>query len=198
MSSTYTYKNPHLTKQDQNYCEKSAIVYQSDFAILNNRKVYAIIEESDRSVRGYAKVPNGYITYKAKQQDDTFILKKSIKVTPPDVGTISDIDMLSKYTIFKSRGCEDQIPKFSVNSCLKNLEKIKNHYYDNNIKNLMYLYIYLLINIDVTNYYFESNHENRAHEGVYYMNKPAPKAWLADIFDLYNLLVVYIQVFNTL
>lgn len=95
---------------------------------------YDVVEEDDHS-----------LTYQiiAGKNMDSIILNKDNS----EYMTNIELDLLTQYTIYKDRKCEQLKPYFARNLILNHLKNKYNEMYKINYKSLLMLYVYLRVNL---------------------------------------------------
>ena len=184
---------------DQKYCEMASTIYDDD---LNAKQVVNIVENlnkvlyyQDADNLTYAvlekqeSVPPQFVqlSYKMTKRDDYY--KLSIKKLKESQDLkVFDVDIMSKYQIMKSRGCEDQIKDFSKQNTLKFLLQTFTDYFNpDEMSDILYLYIYLHSNLTLLNY------PTSLSRRKFNMYKLPKASLLQEIYDMYNLLYVHLN-----
>jgi hypothetical protein len=176
--------NKQLYQNDKEYCHIASHIYNSDMKLIENQENTITFYDDNHT---YSAILNKNIVYKLKQVNEFIVLKitKKTKI----LNSIIDVDVMSKYKIFKSRGCEDMIENYSKNNTLSQLLKTFKNYFNPDVMiDMLYLYIYLHANCVLLGIYdFEYTRKK------YNMNKLPGKNFLQEIYDMYNVLYVKIN-----
>lgn len=172
----------YTEQQNTNYCKISSFIYDDDMKSIdgNNTIKYYLYEDI------YYAVVNNKIVYKLRQVDDYLHLSIHDKVEELD--NVIDVDMMSKYKILKSRGCEDMIENYAKDNTKSLLLKtFKNYFKPDTLFDILYLYIYLHSNCFLLGY------EKLPTNQKFNMNKLPKNTLLQEIYDMYNVLYVHVD-----
>ena len=177
-----------ISKQftDQTYCDMASHIYNDDMNRIaeNNNHVlyykdadnltYAVLQYNDKETFKMIKENNYYMISTESIEDEALVL--------------FDVDIMSKYNLMKSRGCEDYSPYFSKDKTLGFLLKTFKDYFNPDImSDILYLYIYLYTNLLLLNYTPKKLYTK------FNMTKLPKKSLLQEIYDMYNLLYVHLN-----
>lgn len=172
---------------DNEYCIKAAFIYHDDMIYaknqMNNKVIYYYNENYD--VQATLTLNDNVYSYIISNVDDDIELSM---IDDQEIGELSDIDIISKYKILKNRGCEDNVPDYAKDNTLKLLLKtFENKFNPDNMHDCLYLYMYLYTNCVLLGY------EVPVVNKKYKRDELPPQILLNDIYDMYNLLFVYLN-----
>ncbi len=164
---------------DQSYCQKAGFIYHDDMNIIDGVKYYI---EDDLP---YAIMNN--LQYQIIKEDQYYkIIESNVDVK----NNVIDIDIMSKYKIMKSRGCEDMIKDYSKNKTIEFLLKTFTDYFNPDVmKDIVFLYLYLYTCLIVLNYQPKLITKFNG-------DKLPKKSVLNEIYNMYNLLYVHITILD--
>ncbi len=180
------------------YCDQAAHIYNDDMNIQGDNllflkddkssynHIFYYKDEEDYTV-AIIKQETNYITYHMTKEDEYY--KLSIKPIKVEINEpIVDIDIMSKYQIMKSRGCEDVVKDFSKKNTIRFLLKTFTDFFNPDMmSDIVYLYIYLHSNLILLNYTVPKPFK------IFKMTKLPKQEVLDQIYDMYNLLYVHIN-----
>lgn len=173
---------------DNEYCKKAAFIYDDDMIYIRNQQENKVLfYYNDMYDMQATIILNGItINYIIKHVNDDITLTITDE---QEIGEMIDIDIISKYKILKNRGCEDNVPFYAKDNTIKLLLKtFENRFNPDNIQDCMYLYMYLYTNCVMLGY------EEPTINQVLKRDALPPQKFLDTIYDMYNLLYVYINV----
>ena len=181
---------------DKTYCDMAGYIYNDDMIQIVNSDVKDVfsthvIYYKDADDLTFATLVNDTIeiNYQMIKEDEYYkLVMKSFDNMENESYTLFDVDIMSKYNIMKSRGCEDNLKLFSKNKTLEFLSQTFKDYFNPDImSDIVYLYIYLHSNLVLLNY-----SPNKPFK-KFNMTKLPKKALLQEIYDMYNLLYVHLN-----
>lgn len=180
--------NKQLYSDNKEYCQLASHIYNSDMLSIKDQNNTILYYDYNQIYYAIIKKNDYYIVYKLKQVNEYLVLTIHKKL-PENLNNIMDVDIMSKFKIFKSRGCEDVIDNYSkINTSNQLLKTFKNYFNPEVMHDLLYLYIYLHSNCVLL------DHEIIKYERKKYnMNKLPKKKLLQEIYDMYNILYVLIN-----
>lgn len=172
---------------DNDYCKKAAFIYHDDMIyaknLLDNKVLYYYSEDYD--MQATITLNGVSISYIIEDVNDDIVLSMTDE---QEIGEMIDIDIISKYKILKNRGCEDNVPFYAKDNALALLLKtFENKFNPDNMHDCMYLYMYLYTNCVMLGY------EESVVSKIFKRDALPPKKFLDDIYNMYNLLYVYIN-----
>ena len=180
---------------DKTYCDMAGVIYNDDLVNAtkhnqhiiyykdNDNLTYARLYKSNGETPGVGAIN---ISYQMTKKDKYYRIRtKSFE----DYDLIlEDIDVMSKYNIMKTRGCEDTIENFSKIKTMDFLLKtFKDSFNPDMMSDMIYLYIYLYSNLTLLNYPLSKMITR------FDMTKLPSDSLLEEIYDMYNLLYVHLN-----
>lgn len=177
------------------YCQFASQIYQDDMNFVkNNYNQYVLYYyNNDYDYEAYFLMNNVSYVYKIQLVDNYYILTIKNKIDDYYKQLI-DIDLTSQYLILKNRGCEDVQKDFSKLNILKKLLNVFTTYFNpDDMKDLLYLYVFLHSNCVLLKY------DEPITTPLYFkIHKLPKKDFLNDIYDLYNTLYVHFDLLKDL
>lgn len=187
-SSTKRSLNRASYATDKEYCKKAAFIYHDDMVYVNDKFTDKVIYYYNDNYDIQATLTSNGVKYNyiIEQHNDNVVLSMTDQ---GEVGEMIDVDIMSKYKVLKNRGCEDNVPYYAKNNVIDLLLKtFVNKFNPDNMQDCLYLYMYLYTN-SVLIGYDEPIIKNKSYKN----DKLPPKSLLDDIYNLYNLLYVYLN-----
>ena len=172
---------------DKTYCDLAAHIYNDDMnRIVENKNHVVYYNDAENLTYAILQKEDYQLTIKMIKEDNYYTL--SYEKFEDENLVLFDIDMISKYNLMKNRGCEDDLPYFSKNKTLDFLLKTFKDYFNPDImSDIVYLYIYLYTNLILLNYPTKKLFKK------FDITKLPRKAVLQEIYDMYNLLYVHLN-----
>ncbi len=177
---------------DQTYCDIAGYIYNDDMLQidvsdpLSNNEYILYYKDAEDVTYAILHHDRNNIHYQMTKKDEYYyIIQNNMDI---ESFTLSDIDIMSKYNIMKSRGCEDDMPHYSKNKTLAFLlQTFKDYFNPDVMSDIIYLYIYLHSNLVLLNYAPKKLIKR------FNITKLPKKSVLQDIYDMYHLLYVHLN-----
>lgn len=182
--------NKQLYSENQQYCKIASHIYMDDMKLIHNQNNSIVYYEYDQVFYAVVIKNDYHIIYKVKQVDQYIVLTIHKKLSEPlDDNSIVDIDIINKFKIFKSRGCEDMIENYSKTNTSNELLKTFTNYFKPEVMiDMLYLYVYLHSNCVLLDNEIINDETKKFN-----LNKLPKKSFLQKIYDMYNVLYVRVN-----
>lgn len=180
--------NKQLYTENKQYCQLASHIYMDDMELIQNQNDSIVYYEYNQIFYAVMIKNNYHIIYKLKLVDQYLVLT-ILHELPKHEESIVDVDIMSKFRIFKSRGCEDVMDDFSKkNTANQLLKTFTNYFKPETMIDMLYLYIYLHSNCVLL------DNEIISYEPLKFnINKLPKKSFLKKIYEMYNILYVRIN-----